>query len=73
MLELKIGTPIFTKNNSEFDVYVTKIQGSNITVTWEDEDSYDEYTQVVKRSQIKKVKFDDGDEMFELPSWTCTK
>jgi len=71
MSELKIGMPIFTKNDSEFDVYVTKINGSRITVEWEDECSNEQKTQVLSKSEINKEG--NGEDVFySLPNWTCT-
>ena len=65
MENLKVGSWIFTKNDSEFDVKVTKINGSRVTVEWEDEDNYDTHTSVVNKSAI----YNNG-HGFELPNWS---
>lgn len=49
---IKVGAYIESKNGVEFSVRISKIEGSNVTVSWRN-DYYEENSQVIPKSIIK--------------------
>ena len=65
---IKVGAYIESQNGVEFSVRISKIEGSNVTVSWRN-DYYEENSQVIPKSIIKVD--DDGE--LSVPNWTIRR
>lgn len=65
---IKVGAYIESKNGVEFSVRISKVEGSNVTVSWRN-DYYEENSQVIPKSIIKV----DGDGELSVPNWTIRR
>ena len=65
---IQVGAYIESKNNFEFTVRIVKIEGSNVTVSWRNDD-YEQKSQVIPKSIIKV----DGDGELSVPNWTIRR
>ena len=65
---IKVGAYIESKNNVEFSVRISKIEGSRVTVNWR-RDGVDEMYQTIDKSLIRV----DSDGGLSVPNWTINR
>lgn len=65
---IKVGSYIESKNNVEFSVRISKIEGSRVTVNWR-RDGVEEVYQTIDKSLIRV----DSDGGLSVPNWTINR
>ena len=65
---IKVGAYIESKNNVEFSVRISKIEGSRVTVNWR-RDGVEEMYQTIDKSLIRV----DSDGGLSVPNWTIRR
>lgn len=65
---IKVGAYIESKNNVEFSVRISKIEGSRVTVSWR-RDGVEDVYQTIDKSLIRV----DSDGGLSVPNWTIKR
>lgn len=65
---IKVGAYIESKNNVEFSVRISKIEGSRVTVSWR-RDGVEDVYQTIDKSLIRG----DSDGGLSVPNWTIKR
>ena len=65
---IKVGAYIESKNNVEFSVRISKIEGSRVTVAWR-RDGVEDVYQTIDKSLIRV----DSDGGLSVPNWTIKR